>query len=286
VTAFFKWLFDNTAKPRPGALGYLSLAIAAVCVLPGLMWLVTGDFLAGLALIGFSGLALTGGLRGPWERYRKHHGISDGQAIPSALMESSPDFDAELNDEFTDLRTRLKSHGQDDAVRQLNLFKQQMIDFRSVLDNKLQPGEMTAVRYDSAAQKVYTGALHNLESIANFAQSVRTLDGERLMTQLDELIAAGNGNSDTAAALRERIGLMSEGQRHIKALLETNEEAITSLTRVTTKLATVSTDKSGVQGADAMSSLITDLDALAERTSRYSASMSDNQAVLIATGTK
>jgi len=151
-------------------------------------------------------------------------------------------------------------------VEQLNLLLRKHDDFRSVLNSKFKETEVTYHRYLDSGSKVFEGAIKNIESIAGFGRSVRSVDAQALVDQLDNMIARGHGDSNAATAIRQRLEMMADGRKHIDALMSANEEALTAMTRVTTRLAGVTTETSGPQDLDAM---IEDLHDMAERTERY-----------------
>lgn len=188
---------------------------------------------------------------------------SQQQQAPSPEPAPTP----QAVDEYDGLRQDFRGTGRSRAGEQLELLLDKQRDFETVLNRKFSRSEVTYHRYQDSGQKVFDGAMRNLESIAAFARSVRSVNADALVEQLDQMIALGDGQSKSAVAIRERLEMMADGNKHIDALLGANEEALTALTRVTTRLAGIQTGSASEQDMDAM---IRDLHEMAERTERYS----------------
>jgi len=279
VAGYWRWLFNKKAVARPGAGEYVSLGLGAAGILPGVMMLLQGPVFWGLLLSTMSlGLIAAGTLPG-WRRQQEIaakdvSNLDSDKSIDSTVKaEPDPIFAPQL-------RASLKSADQNRALAQLNQLKQKMDDFQAVLALRFEPQELTTHRYQSAGQSVFDGAMRNLETIAAYGHGVRKIDEAALLAQLNELLSEQQGDSKGAIAIRERLNVAAEGNRHIALLLDLNEEAMTSLTRVTTKLASISTKSADTSTSGDMTLLIKDLDELAERTERY-ASRLDKPAMII-----
>lgn len=198
------------------------------------------------------------------------------QSAPTQAPKNIPEREA-FTDEYSRLRDDLRKSGQPQAVEQLNLLISKLDDFKSVLNLKFTQTEVTYHRYLDSGSKVFDGAMANVESIAAFARSVRSVDADSLVEQLDNMISRGHGDSNAATAIRQRLEMMADGRKHIEALLGANEEALTAMTRVTTRLAGVTT---GVAAASDLDAMIEDLHDMAERTERYNEQLGPDRPVI------
>jgi hypothetical protein len=138
----------------------------------------------------------------------------------------------------------------------------------SVLQRRLDAGELTYARYLGAAEQVYRSALDNLHEVAVAHQSISTIDEAYIDRRLGELAL---DDSDAASSERERStleqrrGLRTTQRKRIAELMAQNEAALTALDRTTTALADVPIGKRPEDAEAAMAAL----DELAERASMY-----------------
>lgn len=271
---FFKWIFNSSAPVRPGCFSQATLLLSAAFAMPGVLNLLMGRLTLGLGMLLGSIIPIVLFALPAWNAFRRSEAVEkkqlEAEALKRQLEPESITPEPEAEDEYSPLRSELTASQQDKALRQLTLLLDKKGDFESVLNHKFKDTEVTYHRYLDSGQKVFDGAIRNLESIAAFGRSVRSVDERSLLEQLDVMIENGEGDSRSAAALRERLEMMGEGKKHITALLESNEEALTALTRVSTKLAGIST---GNETSPDMERMIDDLREMAERSERYNTSL-------------
>lgn len=285
--SFFKWVFNSKAPVRPGCFTQACLLVSAALALPGMLAILRGSLGGGLWLLLSSIIPIVLFGLPAWNAYRRSERIENSSSVvsdqtapaqpaPAAARENQAEREA-FTDEYSPLRDDLRKSGQPQAVEQLNLLINKLDDFKSVLNLKFTQSEVTYHRYLDSGSKVFDGAIRNVESIAAFARSVRSVDANSLVEQLDNMISRGHGDSNAATAIRQRLEMMADGRKHIEALLGSNEEALTAMTRVTTRLAGVTTGVSETSDLDAM---IEDLHDMAERTERYNEQLGPDRPVI------
>jgi len=274
VIRFAKWLFNSEAPVRPGCFSQVTLLISAAFALPGVATMLTGRLFPGFWMLFASCIPIVLFALPAWNAYRRSEAVEKAALrdaeLNQRLQPESITPEPEDADEYTPLRKELEASEQSVALHQLTLLLDKKADFESVLSHKFKDTEVTYHRYLDSGQKVFDGAIRNLESVAAFGRSVRSVNQNSLLEQLDVMIENGEGNSRSAVALRERLEMMTEGRKHITALLESNEEALTALTRVSTKLAGISTI---TESTPDMERMIDDLREMAERSDRYNTSI-------------
>ncbi len=276
---FFKWIFNSRAPVRPGCFTQACLLVSAALALPGILLLLRGGFGQGLGMLLSSIIPIILFALPAWNAYRRSERLeSRVETAHDSQVEQQPDVESApqqtereaFTDEYSSLRDDLRLSGQSEAVEQLNLLINKLDDFKSVLNLKFSDTEVTYHRYLDSGSKVFDGGVRNIESIAAFARSLRSVNADALVEQLDNMITRGHGDSNAAAAIRQRLEMMADGRKHIEALMSSNEEALTAMTRVTTRLAAVTTGGSRTSvGTSDMEAMIEDLHDMAERTERY-----------------
>lgn len=153
-------------------------------------------------------------------------------------------------------------------AEQLDALQQKRRSLISVLERRLDSGELTYARYLATAQRVYVSALDNLREVAVASESISTIDEDYVQRRLSEL---ANDHSDEESAGREReslerrLELRDTQRRKIARLLAQNEAALTSLNRTMTALADVPIGKRPEDADAAMAAL----EELADRASQY-----------------
>lgn len=166
------------------------------------------------------------------------------------------------------LRTRLAALPDTQPVEQLDALVQKRENLKSVLQHRLDAGEMTYARYLATAQQVFNAAIDNLHEVAVATESISTIDDgyiDRRLTELD----SDDADADSAAREREtlerRRDLRTNQRRRIAQFLAQNESALTALDRTTTALADTPIGKKPEDAEAAMAAL----EALATRTADY-----------------
>lgn len=170
--------------------------------------------------------------------------------------------------EIATLRAELGALADTQPTEQLDALLQKRQSLITVLQHRLDAGELTYGRYLATSQQVFSSALDNLHEVAVASESISTIDEtyiDRRLTELD------TDDSDPEAAERERATLgrrremRSTQRRRIAQLLAQNESALTALDRTTTALADAPIGKKPADADAAMA----ELEALADRAGNY-----------------
>ena len=244
----------------------------ALAVLVGAVWAVVAlvdpptplvVVLAALAGAGAVGWPLTMAATGTLDRLRFE--------IPRVREVDPAELEA--------LAVELAALDDPQPAEQLAALRDKRATLVSVLDRRLQAGELTYGRYLATAQQVYTSALDNLREVAVASASVRSIDqtyiDRRLAELAEESARAGadgrDGADDAEAAERERATLVRRSElraaqrSRIARFMAQNEAALTSLDRTTTALADVPIGRHPSDVDAAMDAL----EELADRASMY-----------------
>ena len=170
--------------------------------------------------------------------------------------------------EIATLRAELAALADTQPTEQLEALLQKRQSLITVLQHRLDAGELTYGRYLATSQQVFSSALDNLHEVSVASESISTIDETYIDRRLTELVG---DDSDPDAAERERATLerrrdmRSTQRRRIAQLLAQNESALTALDRTTTALADVPIGKKPEDADAAMA----ELEALADRTGDY-----------------
>lgn len=169
---------------------------------------------------------------------------------------------------ISDLRQRLGALDDTQPVEQLDALVDKRQSLISVLQHRLDAGELTYARYLATSQQVFSSALGNLQEVAVAHESISTIDETYIDRRIAEL---AEDDSDEESAARERATLERRRElrgtqrRRIAQFLAQNESALTALDRTTTALADVPIGKQPDNADAAMAAL----EALADRTADY-----------------
>ena len=128
------------------------------------------------------------------------------------------------------------------GVDQIRLFKEKYNNLVSILGKKLNPEELTYVRYLTIAEQVFLAGIDNLESAGLALKSISAIDIDNLKSQIKQ--GEHIHSSSTLAALEERLALYNNQVQRSHELIAQNESALTQLDHVTTKLANIKTNQS------------------------------------------
>lgn len=182
------------------------------------------------------------------------------------LQFALPEIDAIDPDELAVLRAELEALADPRPLQQLHAVTDKRNNLESILEHRLDEGELTFARYLSTAQHVYRATLDNLHEVAVAIRSISAIDDAYITTRLAQL-----GDLDDEPASRERESLtgrrqLAEGQaRRIANLMAQNEAAMTAIDRTATALADAPIGRAPADAEAAMAAL----GELAERASRY-----------------
>lgn len=166
------------------------------------------------------------------------------------------------------LRAELGALADTQPSEQLDALVQKRQSLISVLQRRLDAGELTYGRYLATSQQVFSSSLDNLQEIALAYESISTIDETYIDRRLVEL---ADDDSDVESAERERATLerrrelRTTQRRKIAQLLAQNESAMTALDRTTTALADVPMGRKPEDAEAAMAAL----EELADRAAKY-----------------
>lgn len=170
--------------------------------------------------------------------------------------------------EIAELRARLNEMADTQPVEQLDALVQKRQTLISILQRRLDAGELTYGRYLATSQQVFSSALHNLHEVAVAHDSISTIDEtyiDRRLTELDLDDSDADSAQRERDTLERRRELRSTQRRRIAQFLAQNESALTALDRTATALADVPIGKKPDDADAAMAAL----EALADRTTDY-----------------
>jgi hypothetical protein len=142
--------------------------------------------------------------------------------------------------------------------QQLEKQKRNYTMFLGVLNEKLNPMEISYGRYLGIVEQVYLATLDNLEKITLTLRSIASIDRAYIERQLRALDENGIENDQADyAALTDRLALLDQSGLRIDELLNANEKAITQLVTTASKLAEIETERgrASMDMEDAMNEL-------------------------------
>lgn len=187
--------------------------------------------------------------------------LNQRQFAPPAIADIDPV-------ELEKLAAELSRLDDPQPAEQLAVLPGKRQSLLSVLQRRLDSGELTYSRYLASAQQVYATALDNLHEVAVASESISTIDEGYVRRRLAEL---NTDRADETSAARERetlerrLELRDTQRRRIAGLLAQNEAALTALDRTSTALADVPMGKRPEDADVAMAAL----EELADRATKY-----------------
>lgn len=219
----------------------LTVYPAAAALLGGVYMLTFGGSLVAAAAVG-AGVAVTS-VNWLWEYFGR-----GGKHANEYVKRYRLELEHRRQEALQHLLAELKDIGDKHGMKQVELFRQKYRNFVDILNRKLEPEELTYNRYLTIAEQVFLAGLDNLENAAVATRSVSAVDIDHINEQLGNL-----GNRDDSAAqaqknqLQTRLDLRDKQLQRARDLLLLNEQALTQLDHVTTKLATISTKRGRAQ---------------------------------------
>jgi len=167
------------------------------------------------------------------------------------------------------LEAELSEINNEEAVRQVSLFRRKYDNFQAILDRKLDTTELTYNRYLSIAEQVFLNGLDNLENVAIALKSISTINVDRLVNEINKIQQDLSKNNEARIVeLNARIALHETQSKRVSELLLTNERALTQLDQVAAKLANIDTRQ--VHAHVDMEDAMDELRRLIERAEGYS----------------
>ncbi len=164
------------------------------------------------------------------------------------------------------LRAELGRLEDQRPLYQLDAIGEKRDNLTSVLDQRLDAGELTYARYQSTAQQVYLAVISNLREVSIAKKSVSAIDVDYVDSRLAELRADKEADTQTEiTSLEDRRALATTQDAKAAYLLAQNESAMTLLDRTATALADAPI---GIAPQDAEAAMEA-LEALADRAGKY-----------------
>jgi hypothetical protein len=169
------------------------------------------------------------------------------------------------------LQTDLQHLDSQRGLSQVRRLQTKYDTFQSLLQRKLDPGELTYSRYLGMTEQVFLAGLDNLGRVVNILQAVRVIDENHIrqrLQELDGLTQRTRVHDSEYQALSERLQLRSAQLDKTDALLMQNETAMTQMDRIMAAIAEM--DTSRPRATMDMESAMQELQRLAERAHTYS----------------
>jgi len=162
----------------------------------------------------------------------------------------------------------LGRRGQDQLPELTEKFK----NFRYILSQKLNEGELTFARFLGAGEQVYLGTIDNLRDVINILKSIKAIGTEyqEQLARLEKVKRPSDVEQRELTALRERKELGDRQAANIRQILALNEEALTKIDLMAANLAGTRTAR-GEASVD-LESALAELQELADRVHQYSVS--------------
>ncbi|WP_043529421.1 hypothetical protein [Litchfieldella xinjiangensis] len=159
----------------------------------------------------------------------------------------------------------LENVGRLDLATQADRLYSRYANVADLLDARFSPSELAYARSRGLVSEVCLGAVDNLTAMANQAQGVAGVDSDFVRRRLDR-----EGKRLSVAervALKRRLELVDETERHLRELTARNESALTVLDDTAVALSRVQTDRP--QASVAADQALSDLRRFIERAERY-----------------
>ena len=149
---------------------------------------------------------------------------------------------------LAELDCALKELGENDGGdigeqgrEQFQSIQKKLANFRELLEEKLDSGELTFTRYMGTAEQVTLSVLDNLATVVSLAKSASTIDEAVLAQRIARMKNAAHSQNEIKA-LTDRIELKKSQSTKIQSLLAKNEEAMTQLDKAAAAIAELNTD--------------------------------------------
>lgn len=181
------------------------------------------------------------------------------------------ELNAERTKRVNALKKLLSKHSDNVSMQQVDLFTAKFDNFVGILDQKLNPGELTYNRYLTIAEQVFLGGLDNLSGFAISRSSVQAIDIGRIhqeIARLDGVQEKSSLDMKTYEELQTRMRLYNTQMESADKRLLENEHALTQLDHVSTRIAEINT-KQGHAGVD-LEDAMDELKYLIEKADQYS----------------
>lgn len=156
-----------------------------------------------------------------------------------------------------------------EAIAQLERFSEKLKTFEDVLDDKLDPREITFQRFMGIAEQVYLSGLDNLRQVASARKGAGAVDEAYIRSRIKQLKAGGQlskAKQDEVASLEKQLEIATKHSGSVEALLAQNEQALAQMDAALAAVAEMKTGSASV----GMETAMADLQQIASRASAYS----------------
>jgi hypothetical protein len=180
-----------------------------------------------------------------------------------------------VEDTLRGLNDELRALDFEPGIAQIERLRDKYQVFVQLLRRKLDPAEMTFMRYLGMGEQVFLGGLDNLARISDALKGSGTNDAEDIRRRIKVLRNDGiesRAQDQEEAALTTRLALMEQQREKISGWLAENEAAMNVLDRVIAGVAEMNTTQSATMQ---MQHAMEELEALARRAGSYSATQQD-----------
>jgi hypothetical protein len=219
----------------------LTVYPAAAALLGSAYLLTFGGSLVAAAAVG-AGVAVTS-VNWLWEYFGR-----GGKHANEFVKRYREELELRRQEALKHLMQELENIGDTQGMKQVQLFREKYRNFVNILDRKLEPEELTYNRYLTIAEQVFLAGLDNLENAAVATRSVSAIDVDHIQREAERLQGKEDRSSSTKLTeLKTRLNLRDKQLQRASDLLLLNEQALTQLDHVTTKLASISTKQGRAQ---------------------------------------
>ena len=189
----------------------------------------------------------------------------------ASLVRPAGELKAEDESRLRALEAELGALKLRQPLEQLRLLRSKLDTLATVLQRRLDAGELTYGRYLGSSRQVYLAALDNLHEVALIEGSRSDKDEAYVARRIREIEVDGVNDRERAEydSLVARRTLADNQQRKVEAWLAENERAMAVLDNTIAALTDTRT-RAGMAGVSA-DEAIRELEELAARTGRYAA---------------
>ncbi|MEE9355804.1 MAG: hypothetical protein V3U75_09475 [Methylococcaceae bacterium] len=146
----------------------------------------------------------------------------------------TPDFHLEQ------LTQNLKSVQCEKGIKQLGMLHKKHQNFKEIVAAKLSTDELTCVRYTAMGDQVYLAILNALEQSFLTLKSITSIDKEYMSVRLEGLEHNESKSAEVEKeTLKQRQGIWQQQINYAADILARNEQALTELDLVTSRVANV-----------------------------------------------
>jgi methyl-accepting chemotaxis protein len=229
--------------------------------------LFTGSPFAWVLAFGFFFLAVPG-----WILYLKNR-----ESIEAAQLAQAQSFETEVHKGIRRALSKsqfLENLDEENVTRAQTQYDQALKrykNFRAILDQKFDRGELTYDRYLGAGEQVFLGVMDNLQSVVGLFQNLTSIDSRHLLKRVQSLSDRNDLPEKEKRELeivKDQLAVREKTLSDLIDRLQANEKALLELQRITSALNEIDTGRG--QASRDLDQSVKDLEELAKRVSKYS----------------